>query len=242
MTTHHRPLRFADFDAFTFDVYGTLIDWEPTIAAFLTRWAKQSGVDAGSAALIDVYDSIRGPLQRERPADLYPDILRGAFERLCLHYGVTVDKALRAEFAASPATWPPFADTPAALKQLQAHGKLCALSNIDNASLAASCRKMDVKFDIEVTAERVRAYKPALAHFHTALADLAALGIERARVLHVAQSLRADIVPANQLGLRCVWVHRPQGRLGLAGPGTEGAAPDLTVDSLATLVAHLSQA
>lgn len=235
-------MRISDFDAFTFDVYGTLIDWEPSIAAFLERWARQAGVSATTSALIDVYDSIRGPLQRERPADLYPDILRGAFERLCGHYAVAADPALREELAAAPSTWPPFADTPAALRQLQARGKLCALSNIDNASLAASCRKMDITFDIEVTAERVRAYKPDLAHFHTALADLAALGIARERVLHVAQSLRADIVPANQLGLRCVWVHRPHGRLGLKGPGTEGAAPDLTVDSLAALVAQLNLA
>jgi 2-haloalkanoic acid dehalogenase type II len=195
-----------------------------------------------SAELIDVYDTIRGPLQQERPGDLYPDILRGAFERLCRHYGVAVDMASREELAAAPSGWPPFADTPAALKRLQAHGKLCALSNIDEDSLAASCRKMDITFDVVVTAERVRAYKPDLTHFHTALADLAALGIGRARVLHVAQSLRADIVPANRLGLRCVWVHRPRGRLGLKGPGTDGAAPDLTVDSLAALVAHLNRA
>jgi 2-haloacid dehalogenase len=235
-------MKLADFDAYTFDVYGTLIDWEPSIAAFLERWARANGIGASSAALIDVYDTIRGPLQQERPGDLYPDILRGAFERLCQHYGVAIDMALREELASAPSGWPPFADTPTALKQLQARGKLCALSNIDNASLAASCRKMDIKFDIEVTAERVRAYKPDLAHFHTALADLAALGIRRDRILHVAQSLRADIVPANRLGLRCVWVHRPRGRLGLKGPGTEGAAPDMTVDSLATLVAQLNRA
>lgn len=235
-------MKLSDFDAFTFDVYGTLIDWEPSIAAFLERWAKANGLTASSADLIDVYDTIRGPLQQERPGDLYPDILRGAFERLCRHYGVAVDMVLREELAAAPGTWPPFADTSAALKRLQAHGKLCALSNIDEASLAASCRKMDIQFDVAVTAERVRAYKPDLAHFHTALADLAALGIARDRILHVAQSLRADIVPANKLGLRCAWVHRPRGRLGLKGPGTEGAAPDLTVESLTALVAQLSQA
>lgn len=233
-------MKFKHFDAFTFDVYGTLINWEPSIAAFLERWGKANGLSASPAALIDVYDTIRGPLQQERPGDLYPDILRGAFTRLCQHYGVAVDTALREEFAASPGTWPPFADTPPTLKRLQARGKLCALSNIDNASLAASCQKMDIRFDVLVTAERVRAYKPDLAHFHTALADLAALGIERHRVLHVAQSLRADIVPANRLGLKCVWVHRPGGRLGLTGAGTEGAKPDLVVDSLLALVAHLS--
>ena len=95
---------------------------------------------------------------------------------------------------------------------------------------------MTVKFDIVVTAERVGAYKPSPEHFETALADLDAMGIARSRVLHVGQSLRADITPANKLGLKCVWINRPERLLGLSGEGAVEARPDLTVGSLAEML------
>ena len=123
---------------------------------------------------------------------------------------------------------------------LRAHARIGALSNIDNASLESSCRKLDVRFDIIVTAERVGAYKPDLPHFETAIADLAALGIARERILHVGQSLRADITPANQLGLKCAWINRPARLLGLSGEGAAEARPDLTASSLQEFVAAVT--
>jgi 2-haloacid dehalogenase len=91
-----------------------------------------------------------------------------------------------------------------------------------------------------VTAERVGAYKPDRPHFETALADLAAMNIPPERVLHVGQSLRADIVPANNLGLASVWINRPGKLLGLSGERADEARPGLTVSSLAELVAVLT--
>ena len=117
--------------------------------------------------------------------------------------------------------------------------KVGALSNIDDASLRASCRRLDFAFDIVVTAERVGAYKPDRPHFETALADLAAMGIAPERILHVGQSLRADIVPANALGLTSAWINRPGKLLGLSGERADEARPDLTVTSLAELIAAL---
>ncbi|MGL4287687.1 MAG: hypothetical protein ACRCVA_15175 [Phreatobacter sp.] len=123
---------------------------------------------------------------------------------------------------------------------MQAKAKIGALSNIDNASLASSCAKLDFTFDVVVTAERVGAYKPDWPHFHTGIADLAARGIARERILHVGQSLRADVTPANRLGLACAWINRPGRLLGLHGEGAAEAKPDLTVSSLAELVAELT--
>src|SRR3546814_7886846 len=81
---------------------------------------------------------------------------------------------------------------------LQARTKIGALSNIDNASLASSCKKMGIDLDIIVTTERVGAYKPSWEHFNTALADLEAMGIPRERILHVGQSLRADVTRSEE--------------------------------------------
>jgi 2-haloacid dehalogenase len=182
----------------------------------------------------------RAEIQKIRPALLYPDVLRRCFERICGEFGVAVDAATRDAFARTPHDWPAYSDSGAVLKALQVRGKIGALSNIDNASLRSSCAKMGISFDIVVTAERVGAYKPDWPHFHTALADLKDLGIPPARVLHVGQSLRADITPANKLGLKCAWVHRPGRELGLSGEGAAEARPDLEVPDLKALLEALS--
>ena len=233
-------MKLADFDAVTFDVYGTLIDWEPSIIAFLQDWAKRNGVTKSGDDLLMAFDRARAEIQKIRPALLYPDVLRRCFERISRECGVGVDADAREAFARTPHDWPAYPDSGAALKVLQAHAKIGALSNIDNASLRSSCAKMGVAFDVVVTAERVGAYKPDWPHFNTALADLDALGIPRSRILHVGQSLRADITPANRLGLKCIWVHRPGRALGLSGEGAAEARPDLEVPSLAALVDALS--
>jgi 2-haloalkanoic acid dehalogenase type II len=233
-------MRFSDFDAFTFDVYGTLIDWEPAIVAWLQDWTQVRGRPASGEALLTAFDRARAAIQKERPAHLYPDVLRRCLDRIAGEVGVVASEADREAFARMPHEWPPFADSASGLQFLQRHGRIGALSNIDNASLASSCRRLGVTFDLVVTAERVGAYKPDWPHFNTALADLAALGIPRERVLHVGQSLRADITPANRLGLRCAWIHRPGRSLGLSGDGAAEARPDLTVESLEALVACLT--
>jgi 2-haloalkanoic acid dehalogenase type II len=229
-------LRLSDFDAVTFDVYGTLIDWEPEITEFLVGWAAKTGVSATGEELIMSFDRARAEIQKERPAHLYPEVLRRCFDRISGDFDVPVDRDLREEFALIPHQWTAYADVPLGLKQLQARAKIGALSNIDNASLASSCAKMGISFDVVVTAERIGAYKPSLEHFETAFADLVGLGVPRSRVLHVGQSLRADITPANKLGLKCVWINRPNRLLGLTGDGADEARPDLTVASLAEML------
>lgn len=229
-------LRLSDFDAVTFDVYGTLIDWEPSIVAFLTEWAGKAGIKVGGEELIMAFDRARAEIQKERPAHLYPEVLRRCFDRISAEFGVLVDASQREAFSITPHEWPAYSDAAAGLKALQARAKIGALSNIDNASLSSSCAKMDIRFDVVVTAERVGAYKPGLEHFNTAIADLGVLGIPRDRILHVGQSLRADITPANRLGLKSAWINRSQRLLGLSGEGAAEARPDLTVESLAELL------
>jgi len=233
-------LRLADFDAVTFDVYGTVIDWEPTITRFLAETAAAAGIRQTDAALMAAYDRVRAAVQIENPTLLYPDILRRSFDGFCAQWRIEPDPARREAFARGPATWPAYPDAGPGLRALQKRAKIGALSNIDEASLAGSCDKLGVRLDLVVTAERVRDYKPSLAHFHTALRELDALGIPKARVLHVAQSLRADIAPANALGLTCVWVNRQGRQLGLSGTGTQAARPDLTVTSLDELLRQIA--
>jgi FMN phosphatase YigB (HAD superfamily) len=96
-----------------------------------------------------------------------------------------------------------------------------------------------VTFDAVVTAEDAGAYKPAPNHFQLALERLAEMGVAKDRVLHVAQSLYHDHVPAKRLGLRTMWVNR-RGDRGQGGGATPAApapvTPDGEVPTLAALV------
>lgn len=233
-------LRLQDFDAVTFDVYGTLIDWEPAIIAFLSEWAHHWKISVPGQRLLEAFDRARAEIQQERPAHLYPDVLQRCFDRISKEFNVPVDAERRAKFARAAHEWLPYEDSHQGLKALQTHVQVGALSNIDEASLASSCKHLGFKFDLVVTAERVGAYKPDTPHFTTAIAELAAKGIERRRILHVGQSLRADITPANAHGLSCAWINRNGRSLGLTGYGAEKAKPDLTVSSLAELIASLT--
>lgn len=229
------PLQLTDFDAMTFDVYGTLIDWEPTIVSMFQSVADQHGIHLSHDQFLLEFDSARAELQRIRPALLYPDVLRRAYSQFCEKYKISPDMAEQEVFARSVMLWPPFDDTRDSMAYLAKHFRLGLLSNIDDASLAYSHRKLGIQADVLVTAERVAAYKPDLSHFHAGFGEFEKLGIPRNRILHVGQSLRADVIPANKLGIRCAWINRPGRSLGSRVEDAVGAKPDLTLTSLSEL-------
>ncbi len=233
----------SNFDAVSFDVYGTILDWEPEIAAFLTEWSTAAGLNVERDELLSAYDRLRQPLQNERPAPRYREVLRLTLEAMGMEFGGPVEEALLIKFSHIAATHKAFPDSVEALSDLRRMGlKLAALSNIDEKSFADATSSAGLEFDVVVTAERVGVYKPDHAHFWAALADLRSMGIPMHRVLHVAQSRRADIAVANAIGLRCVWIDRPGHIFGRTGHGAEDAIPDFEADSLATVVRMLRSA
>ena len=233
----------SGFDAVSFDVYGTILNWEPEIAAFLCAWAASNGLDADAQELLSAYDRLRQPLQDERPALPYPEVLKLTLEAMGSEFGVKVETAVLVRFSGIAATHKPFEDSVQALHDMREMGlKLAALSNIDDASFAAVTKAANIRFDVVVTAQRVGAYKPDSAHFWAALSDLRAIGIPMDRVLHVAQSRRADIAVANAIGLKSVWVNRPGHIFGRTGRGAEHARPDFEADCLASVVRMLKSA
>jgi 2-haloacid dehalogenase len=133
--------------------------------------------------------------------------------------------------------WPVFPDSPEALAYLKRHLKLVIVSNVDRASFRHSNAKLGVTFDAIVTADDAGAYKPAPNHFQLALAQLAEMGITQDQVLHVAQSLYHDHVPAQRLGLRTVWVNRraTHGQGGATPAAPVPVTPDGEVPTLAAL-------
>ncbi|MGI9383275.1 MAG: HAD-IA family hydrolase [Methyloligellaceae bacterium] len=217
-----------DYDAITFDVYGTLIDWEPVILAMLGRWMKARNVSTDDAALLESFDRARAHYQSLAPAWPYPRILRAAYAYIANERDLDIEPDEQLAFGQSAGDWPPFPDSVRALAQLRKRFVLGALTNMDDASFARSHALLDDCFDVVVTAERAGAYKPSLRHFVLGLTDLAARKIPPQRVLHVAQSLRADVRPANLLGQDVVWIDRAGRGLGQKGFGAELAVPMVT--------------
>src|SRR3954465_12188280 len=75
-------LDLTEYEVLSFDCYGTLIDWEAGIAAVLSPWAREEGLDAGDEELLLAYADSEASLERENPSARYPDVLAAAFRRI----------------------------------------------------------------------------------------------------------------------------------------------------------------
>lgn len=224
------------FRALTFDCYGTLIDWERGILGFLEPWLASRGLSRDPTRILEAFSEVETRRQQEDPAARYPVILERCFSDLCVRLEVAPDAEAARAFGASVGDWPPFPDTPAAMAMLRGRFVLGIVSNVDDASLARSITAIGTDPDFTVTAEAIRSYKPARAHFDRMLEILAERGIGKHEVLHVAQSMFHDIVPCRELGIACCWVNRRSCRTGYGATPQAYAVPDYSVTSLAELV------
>lgn len=186
----------------TFDCYGTLIDWERGIGDCLTSLASRTA--CSRAELIDAYVRTEAEIE-QREYHSYRDVQALTLDAMARSCGFEVADTERDALTRSLPDWPPFPDTNAALARLGRRFQLGILSNIDNDLLAKTCRHFEVQFDLLITAEDVRSYKPAHGHFNRMLDET---DCGREGVLHVAQSLYHDAAPASELGLQYVWINR----------------------------------
>ena len=225
-------LDFSRFDALTFDCYGTLIDWERGILDAVRALASGHDVTLpGDDAVLERFARAESEAEKGAWAP-YRHVLEEVAIRLSEEMGFRATRPEAAAFAASVAAWPAFPDSPAALARLATRFRLAVVSNVDDDLFAGSAAQLGVDFDQVVTAQQVRSYKPAHAHFHEVLRRL---DLPMERVLHVAQSLYHDIAPARELGFTCVWVNRRAGRPGGGATAPATATPHLEVPDLSTL-------
>ena len=234
------------FRALSFDCYGTLIDWEQGIWEGLAPAFHLSG-DADRSGLLASYAAIEPTVEHEHPQSIYPEILEEVFRRLAADRGIDINDEQARDFGRSVPRWPPFPDSADALRALGEHYRLIILSNIDRESFAGSNRHLEVEFDAVYTAEDIGTYKPDENNFRY-LFDHARseLGVERHEILHVAQSLFHDHVPAKRLGMTTVWIDRQ----GLSEGGDWGATarvesvpePDFVFRTMADFAAAVADA
>ena len=213
------------YDIITFDCYGTLIDWESGIAGAFLRAAREDGVELRREEVLRAYAATEPVVERERYRS-YREVLTETAARVAHSLGWR--RADTTFLAESVREWTPFPDTNPALERLRDAGyRLGILSNIDDDLLGATRSHFSIGFDLIVTAQQVRSYKPAHGHFLAARS-----WIGDARWLHAAQSNFHDIAPATELGIPNAWVNR-KGQSG-------GVTPTYEVRDLAALAALLT--
>jgi 2-haloacid dehalogenase len=232
-------MRLTDFDALSFDCYGTLIDWEAGLGAVLSAWARRRGLGLESDALLTSYAAHEEASERDHPTELYPGILARSMRALGAELGAEVTDDDAETLATSVPDWPAFPDSHDALAALGARFKLIILSNIDRASFGASQTRLGIEFTSVLTAQDIGSYKPDPRNFAALKAQARRLGVPDGKLLHVAQSLFHDHIPAQRAGLPTVWINRRHARQGWGAtpPPAEQVTPDWEFSSMAAFAA-----
>jgi 2-haloalkanoic acid dehalogenase type II len=230
--------RLTGFKVLTFDCYGTLIDWETGIWDALQPLLMENACDAVTRdAGLRLFGRLEHAEESANPSLLYSQLLERVHAAMAGELGLRTTRALDAAFGASVPQWPAFPDSADALRYLKTRFRLVILSNVHRAGFAASNRKLGVEFDAIYTAEDIGSYKPAPRNFEYLLEHLGSdFGLARGDVLHTAQSLLHDHVPARAFGLANAWIDRQRlsqsGSWGATAPVAERPATDYLFFSL----------
>jgi 2-haloacid dehalogenase len=216
----------------TFDCFGTLIDWEAGFSAILGPLAPDRPQE-----LLRAYHRAEPIVEGEKPHRLYKDVLAEALRRAAEEVGLPPPE--RNLLSGQWEQLPVFADVEPMLETLRDNGhRLAVLTNCDDDLFARTARLFRAPFDVVVTAERVRDYKPSLTHFRY-FAD--ATGANPRDWVHVAASEFHDMVPARHLGLKRVWLDREGAGRGAAGRGSASARVDSAADVAAAVTKLFEQ-
>ena len=226
-------LDYGSFEALTFDCYGTLIDWETGLISAFAPILDARGLDLDTDDVLARYARYEATAEAG-PYLRYRDVLAAGLRGVTRELGFEPTAGEVEAFSGSVADWPAFPDSADALARLQERYRLGVITNCDDDLFAASNRRLGVTFDWVVTAEQVRSYKPSEANFERAFERL---GLPRERILHIAQSLFHDHVPAKRLGLSTVWIDRRHDRAGTGATPPADATPDTTFPDMATFAA-----
>ena len=241
------PIDLSTKAALTFDVVGTLIDFESGVAAFIDAVWREARGDAPPPpreSVLAAFGDAEGVQQRLTPEMSFTDMLAPVYLRMAGELGLPKSEDVAARFRESIPDWPAFPDSVEALKRLKKRYRLVAATNADNAALDAMAKTLKKPFHDSVTAEDVGLNKPDGRFFAFLLGRLSAKDISPENVLHVAQSQFHDIGAAAAAGLDVAWIERRRGMIGSgATPAVAAsAAPSLHFDRLWPLIERVETA
>jgi 2-haloalkanoic acid dehalogenase type II len=237
-------MKLTDFKALTFDCYGTLIDWETGMVEGLKTLTSRVRGDLSRNDILEAHARHESSQQSWTPAMRYQELLPIVYKRLAEEWGVSITPDECSAYGRSVKNWPAFPDSVEALRYLKQHYKLVILSNVDNDSFEGSNNRLQVEFDAIYTAEDVGSYKPSGRNFDYMLEKLKPLGIEKADILHTAESMFHDHGPANSYGLASCWIYRRHDKDGFGATMNPGDMPSFNFrfNSMSDLVIAHKQA
>jgi len=228
---------FRNYEAMTFDCYGTLIDWESGILSALGPFRDKHGIDATDNDLLEAYARAESHVQRGfyRP---YRDVLREVMKQIAVHYQVSSGEFNEQALVESLPSWKAFPDTVSSLGTLSKYFDLGIISNIDNDLFAETAKHLQMDFEWVFTAQHSGAYKPAHRMFRYAKDHM---GVHPSQIIHTAQSRFHDIKPASMLDWTTVWVNRRGDQTHPGATTAVAAEATLTVPDLETLAEMVRQ-
>jgi len=229
-------MALCDRKVLTFDVMGTLIDYEIGVANYIRPIARRTGRDLADETILACFGRAEGEQHRLAPGQPFPVMLAPIYRAMAPELGLPADEKLAEGLRSSIPDWPPFPDSLAALRQLKQRFRLVAMTNADNWAVGYFSHTLGAPFDDIVTAEDVGTCKPDPQVFAYTRGRQSVLGFRLADFLHVAQSQFHDIGVAKRLGFQVCWIERRKGKKGSgATPPTEITRPDYHFASLAEL-------
>jgi len=237
-------MKLTDFRALTFDCYGTLIDWETGLYTALQPLLKKGGVTLKRDDVLAAFGRHEAAQEAVTPQMIYPELLAEVHRQLAREWNVRDAESEALAFGKSVPDWPAFSDTEASLQYLQRYYKLVILSNVDRASFAGSNGRLGVAFGAICTAQDIGSYKPDPRNFAYMINVVAGLGVLKREILHTAQSLFHDHVPAQAAGLSSAWIDRRHQLEGWGATAPPAGTPkfDFRFASLAEMVkAHQAE-
>jgi len=236
-------MKLNDFKALTFDCYGTLIDWESGMVNSLEKLTSRITPQLTRTQVLEAHALHESRQQHWAPSMCYSTLLSVVYKRLAEQWGISVPHEECIEYGESVKQWPAFEDSKAALQYLKQHYKLIILSNVDNLNFEGSRHQLGVEFDAIYTAEDIGSYKPSDRNFDYMLEKIQSLGLNKNDVLHTAESMFHDHVPAKRHGLANCWIYRRHDKQGFGATMNPGTLPevDFQFNSMADLVTEHKQ-
>jgi putative hydrolase of the HAD superfamily len=204
-------MSLLDFKVLTFDVVGTLIDFERGMLDYLHRAVPDATVSD------DEFLALYRGARASEAASWFPDDLVRVWHEVAPALGLPDTPALAEGLRDSVAQWPAFADSVEALQRLRRHFKLVAMTNAQRWALMHFERTLGLPFDDSVSCDDAHCEKPDPEFFAFTRARLSTLDFTRSDNLHVAQSQYHDIGVARSLGLATCWIERRHGQPGFGG-------------------------
>ena len=205
----------------TFDVYGTLIDWEKGVLDAFQKEADRDGFTLDKNELIPMFHEISREVEGGS-YELYAEVLRRTAVEMAKRMGWPLEPSRAGFLPASVERWPAFRESNPNIAKFVKKFQTGLISNVDDKLLGQTRRHINHDYELVVTAQQVRSYKPDPAHFKEFARRI---GGKKGWV-HVASSYYHDIEPALKDKVPVVWVNRH-------GEPLEGRKkPDAEVSSL----------